>query len=321
MSESSLFERLREQPGAFEPVTALRVAQAEAKRRGRPLRLRTPPTTALSPLPVERVEVTETGVEVETHLMGLTGPLSPLPPSYTELSARDQRRRAGGLQAFFDLFSDRLSWLFVAAAEKYSLAARLRWEGRTGNTILTGLRALIGFATPGMDEHAPLPRDETLRYAGLLAQRTRNVEGLRALAEAELGLPVRVRQFHLRWRETPVAEQTKMSGAAQLGVTAMAGSRTPDRAGQCRLVVGPVRYADFMSLEDGLPRIERLKRLVKLYVGPVVGFDIQIVLDRRDVAQTQLGGAGPAARLGWNSWALSEPAARDSDEAVIRCYS
>lgn len=315
----SLFERLQRDPGAFEPMTALRIAESEAHRRGMPILLRAAPSSVLEPLAVSRVETTAAGIEVETHLMGLAGPLSPLPPAYTELAARDRRRRAGGLSAFLDLFSDRLTWLFVEAAEKYSLAARLRWDGAQGNTILIALRALIGFATPGIETRTPLPGDCTLRYAGLLAQRTRNAEGLRALVAAELALPVRVEQFRLRWRAVPEAEQTRMTGNPRLGADTMAGSHAPDRAGQCRIVIGPIRYSDFTSLEQGRPRLERLQRLVRLYVGPVLDYDIQIVLDRRDVPETRLDAASPAARLGWNSWARCEPALRDSDDAVIRC--
>ncbi|MFV0334211.1 MAG: type VI secretion system baseplate subunit TssG [Tropicimonas sp.] len=319
MNPRALFDRLRQAPGAFEPTTALRIAEAEAKRRNKPLVIRAAPSSALEPKVVSRVTASDAGVEVESHLMGLTGPLSPLPPAYTEIAARDRRRRAGGLSAFFDLFSDRLTWLFVAAAEKYSLAARLRWQPHETNTILVALRALIGLATPEIGRHAPIPGDGTLRYAGLLAQRIRNAEGLRAMIAAELALPVRVEQFRLCWREVPEAEQTRMQGTARLGVDTMAGSRAPDRAGQCRIVIGPVRYGDFLSLEQGQPRMERVLDLVRLYVGPVIGFDIQIVLDRRDIPQTRLDNAGPPARLGWNSWARSEPAIADSGDAVIRC--
>lgn len=319
MKPIALFDRLKRNPGAFEPATALRIAESEAGSRGKPVLVRAAPSSVLEPLAVSEVRETEAAIVVESHLMGLTGPLSPLPPAYTEIAARDRRRRAGGFSAFLDLFSDRLTWLFVAAAEKYSLASRLRWHSREANTILTALRALIGFATPEIEAQAPIPHDGTLRYAGLLAQRTRSAAGLRAMVAAELGLPVHVQQFHLRWREVPEREQTRMTGASRLGIDTMAGSRVPDRAGQCRIVIGPVRYGDFLSLEQGQPRMERLRKLVRLYVGPVLGADIQIVLDRRDIPQTRLDRSGPPARLGWNVWARSEPAAHDSWEAVIRC--
>jgi type VI secretion system protein ImpH len=317
MTASPLFKLLTREPGSFDAATALRIAEAEAASRGLPALVRATPSAALEPLAVARVSSGETAVFAETHVIGLIGPLSPLPPAYTEIAARDTRRRSGALSAFFDLFSDRLTWLFVAATEKYDLPARLRWSGSGENTILTALRALIGFATPGMAERSPLPGDDTLRYAGLYAQRTRNAEGLRALAATELGLPVRVLQFHQRWRDVPVTEQSRMDGRAMVGETAMAGSHVPDRASQCRLVIGPVRYADFLSLEQGQPRLERLRKLVRLYLGPVLDYDIQIVLDRRDVPETQLGGDALPVRLGWNVWARSEPATRDSDEMII----
>jgi type VI secretion system protein ImpH len=317
MTASPLFNLLSKRPDTFDPATALRVAEAEAERLALPILVRGVPSGVLEPLAVARVTATDAAVEAEAHLIGMTGPLSPLPPAYTEIAARDNRRRAGGLSAFLDLFSDRLTWLFVAATEKYNLPARLRWSRSGENTILTALRALIGFATPGMAEHAPLPGDTTLRYAGLFAQRTRNAEGLCALAATELRLPVKVQQFHLRWRNVPLGEQSRMDGKVRLGETAMAGSHIPDRAGQCRLVIGPVRYADFLSLERGQPRLERLRRLVRLYIGPVLDYDINIILDRRDIPETQLGGGASEVRLGWNAWARSEPAIRDSDEAVI----
>ena len=315
MTGPSPLDDLIARPGAYDAATGLRVAQAEAAASGRALLVGSRPGADATAAPIRSVEATAEAIAVDAPVMGLLGPLSPLPPGYGEIAARARRRRSGGLSAFVDVFTDRLTHLFVAAAEKHDVARQLRWSG--GGRIAGLLRSLAGLGTPDLDALAPLPHDETLRYAGLLAQRTRNAAGLRALAAAELDLPVRVEQFHLRWRPLPVAEQTRMDGTARLGTTASAGSRVPDRAGQVRLVIGPVRYPDFLSLEEGRPRVEALRRLVRLYVGPVLDFDMQVVLDRRDVPQTRLGGDGPAARLGWNAWARSEPATRDSDEAVI----
>lgn len=318
MSTSSPFDTLTQYPARFEFTTAMRLAQARARERDLPLIIQATPSTALASAPVDAVTEDAKAITVHTNVMQLVGPLSPLPPLYTELAAQDRRRRAGGLTAFLDLFSDRLTWLFVEASEKYSLPGLLRWYSPATNKILNAVNALIGFATPALETRQPLPKDATLRYAGLLAQRTRSAVGLRSLAQAELGLPVRVAQFHLRWRSLPQDQQSRMDGTVQIGVNAIAGAHVPDRAGQCRIVVGPVRYPDFLSLEGGQPRIERLHKLIRLYLGPVLDYDIQIILDRRDVPQTQLGGIGAAPRVGWNSWARHAPADRDSTEAVIK---
>ena len=311
------FERLLAEPGRFDAATAIRVAEARAAAAGLPLTVECPADNRLAATAVAGAAETAQGVRLTTPVMGLVGALGPLPPAYTEIAARDRRRGAGGLAAFLDVFSGRLAALYVAVAEKHDMARLLRWHPPGRNRIVGALHALVGFGTPGMERLRPLPRDETLRHVAVLAGRIRSAEGLRAVLQAELGLPVEVEQFRLRWRPLPVSELTRLGGAQRLGDAAAAGDRAPDRGGQLRIRVGPVRYADFLSLAEGQERLRRLRALARLHLGPVVDFDVQVILDRRDVPLTQVGGEGPAARLGWNAWARSEPAARDATEAVL----
>ncbi|MFP7674522.1 type VI secretion system baseplate subunit TssG [Marivita sp. S0852] len=317
LTSSAPIEALANAPQAYDVTTALRIAEAEAKSSGRRLLISATPESRPVPHPVQAVATSDDTITLNSSVMGVLGPLSPLPPAYGELASRARRRRSGGLAAFVDIFTDRLTHLFAAATEKYDLARQLQWSEPGNSPFVIALRALVGLNTRDMDHRTPLPEDETLRFAGLLAQRTRNAAGLEAVAAAELGLPVRLEQFHLRWRPLPEAEQTRVGGLTRLDQTTGAGSRVPDRSGQVRLVVGPVRYPDFLSLEEGQPRLDRLRRLMRFYVGPVLDFDIQIILDKRDVPETQMGGDGPLPRLGWNAWARIAPAARDSDDAIV----
>ncbi|MBY5931949.1 type VI secretion system baseplate subunit TssG [Tateyamaria omphalii] len=311
------FDQLTRAPHRFEPLTALRLADAEAARRGIPMHVSAPPTGALSSTTITRVSVEADAIRVETALAGLVGPLSPLPPAWTEMAAADKRRRAGGMTAFLDLFSGRLAVLFARAAAKYDLPVLLQWAPRRANSILTALHALIGLATHGLEARSPLPDDAILAHAGLLAHRTRSAMALQAMARSHLGLPVRIEQFHPRWQPVPETEQPRLDGSRAMGHDASAGAWLLDRSGQIRLVVGPVRLADFLSLEPGQPRLRDFARLVRFAIGPVLGFDIQVVLDRRDVPETQLGGDGPAVRLGWNAWALGGEASHHATEAIV----
>lgn len=321
MSEAAVlpevFARLQANPTAFDPLTALRVAQAEAERRGLPLDIRAAAENRLAPGPVSAVTVEEDAIVVIAPLIGLTGALSPLPPPYTEMAAREKRGNSGAFSAFIDLFTHELTRLFAAASAKYNFADLLQWARPEKNRVLQAVRALIGFGTEGLEDHAPLPEDATLRYAGLFAQRTRTAIGLERLAQTQLGLPVKIEQFRPHWYALPAEEQTQLDGTVRLADAPVAGANILDRSGQCRLVIGPLRYADFLSLEVGQPRLTDLARLVRLYLGPVMSFDMQIILDRRDIPMTQLGGDGPPARLGWNTWAKAEAATHDSEEAVI----
>ncbi|GFE50907.1 hypothetical protein So717_26600 [Roseobacter cerasinus] len=309
-----LFEDLTEAPDRFDAIVALRLAAQEAEARGVPLDIRAVTEARLAPVAIAGVAADGDAVTVDVALGGLTGPLSPLPLAYTELAAADRRRGAGGLGAFFDLFAGRLTLLFAAASGKYNLPNLLQWVAPRENRLLQALRALMGAGTDRTAARLPLGQEATLRHVGLFAQRTRSALGLQTMAEAELDLPVSVLQFHRRWRPMPLEDQTCLSGQGALGQTTAAGAYVPNRTGQVRLVVGPVRYADFLSLGFGQPRLTQLAQLTQLYLGPVVEFDIQIVLDRRDVRETQLS---DTAQLGWNCWALTAQAAQDSDEVVI----
>ena len=61
--------------------------------------------------------------------------------------------------------------------------------------------------------------------------------------------------------------------------------------------------------------VRRLVELTRLYVGPGLSFNLRVVLDRTDVPEPRLGTG--AARLGWTSWAVSQPPPADLTDAVF----
>ena len=316
MSRAPELDALARDPGAFDAATAIRLAQGEAARTGRPLEIAAPPSNAAALAAIDAFE-DGAAIRLTTPVGGLVGPLGPLPPAYTVLAARDRRRGAGGLAAFLDVITTRLALLYADAADKYDIARLLRWTPRGRDRVTNALHALTGLAHPGAEAQRPLPEEQTLRHAGILARRVRSAEGLRAIVSAELGLPVAVRQFELRWRELPAAELSRAGRDARLGAGAAAGAHAPDRAGQVRIRIGPVRHADFLSLGEGQERLARLRALTRFYLPAAMEFDIQVVLDRRDVPRTRLGGDGPAPKLGWNVWARSRAALCDAEDSVL----
>ena len=317
MTRAPEMATLEAAPTTFDAATAIRTAGSEAARLALPLDITSPPSNAIALAAVERVETDARAVRLVTPVAGLVGPLGPLPPAYTSLAARDRRQGEGAMAAFLDAISARLALLYADVSEKYDLARLLRWKPKGRDRVTNALHAVAGLAHEGTERLRPLPEEETLRHAGILGRRVRTAQGLRAILAAELALPVRIEQFHLRWRRLPKTELTRAGGSARLGRAAAAGARAPDLAGQVRIRVGPVRYPDFLSLGEGRARLDRLRRLARFHLPAAIDFDVQVVLDRRDIPRTQLGGAGPAAQLGWNVWARTAPAQRDVSEAVL----
>jgi len=321
MSESrhdeTLADLLERDPGRFEATTAFRVAQDA----GDLIDTETPAGSTPAILPVASFRRDGSRSVVKSALASLAGPLGSLPPAYDEFLMREKRNKSRALSTFLDMFSARMAELFVDASEKYRLARLLRWnsDGRR-NGFLTALMSLAGLGTAKLVERSNVEEDVVLRFAGFFAARTRNASNLQAMLAEFTGLPVRVELFRGRWLSIPESEQSRMGAesAVRLGVNSMAGAKVRDFSGGFRIVIGPVGYADYLALSPGERGVKEIFALTRLFVGPGLEFDLQIVLRKEEIPFSRLGGGTEPARLGWNSWARSAAAGRDSGDAVIR---
>lgn len=166
-----------------------------------------------------------------------------------------------------------------------------------------------------------------LRYAGLLTQRPRCVANLQRLISDFFHLPVEVKQFQGQWLDLNLRNQTRLGmsgGGAILGQDAVVGERVWSIESKIRLRLGPLSYEQFSDLLPDVTSTPQrktyflLNQLVRLFLGPELDFDVQLVLDVEDVPATQLTPVeeqGP--RLGWNCWLLSDKANENSDDAVF----
>lgn len=316
-----LAERLIRDPGSFEPVTALRVAQ-KASPSG--LDIIAPIGVQTSPVATSGFTRSQKRNRIKTLFASLSGPVGSLPSSYNQLIMREERQRSRSLSAFLDVFNGRISELFADATEKYRLAHWLRWQGERGEGgFLRTLYSLGGFGTHRTISRAQINGDLVLRFAGFFANRTRHPAGLSAMLQELIAAPVRIEQFRQRWLKIPVGERSRI-GQQQglvLGSNASAGERFRDLTGAFRIVIGPLAYGDYMRLSPDSASIREIICLARLYVGPTLDFDVQVVLRKDDVPLCQLGRAGDPPRLGWNCWARSGPATKDNGDAIIQAAS
>ena len=165
-----------------------------------------------------------------------------------------------------------------------------------------------------------------LRYAGLLTQRPRCVANLQRLISDYFRLPVEVKQFQGQWLGLSERNQTQLGAriGASLGHDAVAGERIWSVESKIRLRLGPLSYEQFSDLlPDTSPAPQRkafflLHHLVRLFVGPELDFEVQLILHADDVPQAQISTnpeEGP--RLGWNCWLHSEPTSRNAEDAIF----
>jgi type VI secretion system protein ImpH len=263
-----------------------------------------------------------------TSFLGLTGPQGVLPQHYTALLIERVRGKDYALRDFLDIFNHRALSLFYRAWQKYRFPFAYEDTGVRAageeDLFTQGLYCLLGLGTGGLRGRAEF--DEALPYfAGHFAHWPRSAVALEGILNEYFRLPAAVKQFQGQWLY--MAEEDRSSlpslpgGKGQytrLGSEAVIGQRVWDVEGKFRIRVGPLSYAEFRRLLPDGDMLRPLCEMTRLYVGPHLEFDVQLVLKRREVPRCRLGGdCGSASRLGWNTWVRHGEFPIDVSDAIF----
>lgn len=308
----------------FQAVRLLRASQAQENggTAGGQVRFRTLLSLGTPASAIYSLEYTSTHVPVMTvTFMGLTGPSGALPVRYTEmLLERRFRYKDQTAHHFFDLFNHRLIDLFYQAWQKHHIA--INYEYREQDRFQRMVLSLIGLGTPGLQQRLAQHGidDQTLVYfGGLLAEHARSVTGLRSLLSQYFHVPVEIEQFRGQWLLLSNDDCSRLGIAhCRLGQHPVLGKRVWECQSKFRVRVGPLKRQRF---NDFLPTGNAYRALVKLVtfcVGNALEFDIQLLLERREISGCALTKGPQAARLGWTSWLKQPPdATYYADDVVL----
>lgn len=250
------------------------------------------------------------------NFMGFLGSAGALPAHYTEtIAAHQLYEKDEGPRAFLDVFSTRSLSLFYEAWRKYRLELKYQVDGQDRFQPL--LLALGGLGNKALTQRmsgghgtAGSVLDESLAYfATALRQRPASASTMARVLGEYFRVQIEATQFVGCWCEVPALQQTMLGGVqAQLGATAMVGSRVWQRDLRMRLTIGPLRRADFDAFLPGGSAALALDKLLSMFTGVTLEYEICLVLRAEDVAGASLG-AG--ARLGWDSFMPDESARQD----------
>jgi type VI secretion system protein ImpH len=298
------------------------------------------PANALVPVPA-----------VTVSFMGLTGPSGVMPRHYTEMLMRAREVKGperNVARDWFDLFNHRLISFFYRAWTKYRFwlaYERGEYALPDPDVFTESLYCLIGLGGRSLRNRlrvaVPTREESNLRervlarvddmaliyYAGVLAHRPRNAVCLERLLEDYFGIPIRVLEFQGQWLQIDPECQSQVGqegGNSIMGANIVVGDRVWDIRSKIRIRLGPLSYAQFASfVPDQSPTPERkeyfrLMHLVRLYVGPEIKVDVQLILKAGEIPQCRMPQVrSPGARLGWDSWIASRGMRRDSEDAVF----
>jgi type VI secretion system protein ImpH len=265
----------------------------------------------------EETEAEETRRDLWVNFPGLLGPSGPMPLCLTEyVYNRLHNHNDTTLAAFLDLFNHRMISLFYQAWARGQQT--VSFDRREDDWYADYVGSFLGIGDRAFHSRDVLPDGLKLFYSGRLSGRTRNAEGLQALLEDFFGQPVEIEQFIGQWIHLRPQDRSRLGGAASnscLGVTTIVGSRFWECQHQFRIRIGPVSYAQYEALLPGGDGLGQLAAWTRFYVGDELGWEVQLVLDRREIPGVSLGHRG---RLGWSCWLHACPPRKDADDLVLR---
>ena len=255
--------------------------------------------------------------------LGLTGVQGALPHHYTEHILARAQAKDFAMAEFLDIFNHRLVSLFYRAWEKHRFPVRFQLAAAKQeiDEYTQYLFDWIGLGTAGLGGRMAVTDQAFLRYAGLLGQTPHCAVSLRAILRDYFGVEVEIEEFVGAWYSLAEDDQCDLSGSGlnnQLGGGAIAGDAVWDPQAGFRVRLGPLRLERFLSFLPAGRAVRELNDLVRFYVGLVLQFDLQLVLQADEVPWCKLGDDTPAGpRLGWSAWLKTEEFTEAASDAVF----
>lgn len=249
---------------------------------------------------------------LEVTFLGLTGPTGVLPYWYTELLQERLRRHDTGLKTFLDMFNHRLVSLFYLAWKKHYLP--VNYEAGARDRASRYLLSLIGLGTPMLANRIGVPEDSLVYYSGLFARTSPSAAAITETVSHFAAVPVHVEQFIERNLLLSDDEKTYIGGInCQLGINTVVGTQVAESQSKFRVNLGPLNFTQFRRFMPDRNLLRPIFSLVKYMVGIEFEFDIRIMLDKKEMPATSLGGT---TCLGWTSWIKNTRFINDKNPSV-----
>jgi type VI secretion system protein ImpH len=240
------------------------------------------------------------GLDVRLNLIGLYGPSSPLPTSFTERIIHSEN--ANALGDFLDLFNHRLAGLLYLVWRQYQHAARFEHGGV--DAISQAVAALFGLQPQVGEAGADERRVRLLPYVGLLAMESRSASSLSRIVSHVFSIPCEIEEFVPRWFVVPPESRFELGAQCmELGVDTIVGETMFDVTGQYRVWCGPMPFERYREFLPNRPDNEALRRLIDFVVREPLARDVAFRIEAGTTPDWELG----EGELGWTTWSAPHP--------------
>jgi type VI secretion system protein ImpH len=327
IADVSFLDRLAADPyhfGFFEALRWIEALHADKPRLGcslrpvtDPVRLGQEPSLKFASSTLSALEHQENAPpKLLVNFFGLFGPNGPLPLHLTEYARhRLTQAKDPGIVEFADIFHHRLLSLFYRAwANK---EPTVQFDRQEDDRFSFYVASLLGLAEPGQQRRDAMP-DRVKRYfTGHLGCHTRHPEGLQSILGYYFRIPVAIQEFIGEWLEMPKESYCYLDDddtTGQLGVSAIAGTRSWQCQNKFRIRLGPMSMQDYERMLSTGGKLQTLVDIVRNYLGYELKWDLNLVLKKNEVRGVELGHNG---NLGWTSWLAGGDRTRDAADLLL----
>lgn len=262
-----------------------------------PVRFRATPTLGFPPEEISAVKRPGDGgdrMNIYVNILGLHGPSSPLPASYTEHVIDEEG--AGAIGDFFDFFNHRLISLLLLIW-KYS-RHHLRYSAGAADPISSLIGALFGQISNNETPDEREWRARLLPHVGVLALCSRSARLVADIISSHLSIRCRIEEFVPREIDVPEDVRWRLGRSGLLlGVDTILGETMSDVAGKFRVHLGPLSREQFHSLLPGREDHRIVSKLINITLREPLAWDLWLELAPGTAPAWVLG----ESELGWTT--------------------
>lgn len=255
--------------------------------------------------------------EMFVNFMGMLGINGVMPTHYTELAIERRRYQDTTMWSFMDIFTHRSVSMFYRAWEKYRFPVSYE-RGKDDFTAF--LFDFVGLGTNGLRGRMSLEDESLLPYAGLISQKPHSAIALANILSDYFGVKAKIEQFFGQWLQLDAESVTTLGQAnSSLGTSAIIGTRIWEQQSKFRVRLGAMSFREFQDFLPNGAAHKSLKSIVRFIVGLEFDFDVQLVLQAKQVPGTILTTrAKRRPMLGWTSFLKTKPFRQDDEQVVLQ---
>jgi type VI secretion system protein ImpH len=336
-SQSSVIQRLLEEPFRFDLVQAIRLIIDWLRQSGIPesvawrdiVRFQNSismsfPASQIEALVVDSATLSAEHKRTQIELLasqlkrltitpaylGFLGAGGAMPSHYTEgIASQILRQRFDGTRAFFDIFTNRIIALHYQAMVKHRVQHRLDASGRLAiEEIQLALAGRKPHPPPEQGGDACIRSEVFEYYAAVVRHRPVSATLIESVLSEYFNLPIKVEQCVGAWDQMKEHELNMLGRPnATLGRGMTLGGRCWERHSRARLHIGPLARPDFENFLPGRCGHLALTVFLDAFTIPTIEFDARLILRVADVKPMRLSSISPM-RLGIDTVLLSKPA-------------